>query len=168
MQKKATKYNLRPTRLQTTWVVIVVLATLVASCDGGLSPPEAETTGVILGGVDYLGPWPDADSLIDLRFVAMRFVPRDTSDFLQLNRIVFSDPLAVGVVRDSFTIAGVRPGVFVYSGIAQQYSSNLFSWRPVGLYEENDGVFHVRGDDTVRIGLHVDFRNLPAFPPPTP
>jgi len=144
----------------------LLLVFMGISCDGGLAPPAEEPVGAIRGVVEYSGAWPAADSLYDLRYVAMRFVPRDTTDFLQLNRLIFSDPLELYVERDTFLISGVRPGVFVYSGVAQQYASNIFAWRPVGLYDVEGGVFRVHSNDTVQIGLRVDFADLPPFPPP--
>lgn len=144
----------------------LLLVLVALSCDGGLAPPAAPQPGVIRGVVVYEGPWPSADSLFDLRFVAMRFVPRDTTDFLNLNQIVFNEPrLAFNVSRDTFLISSVAPGLFPYSGVAQKFGPVLTQWRPVGLYEAEGGVFRVRPGDTVAVEIRVDFRNLPPFPP---
>ncbi len=141
-------------------------ALLAAGCDHGLAPPDDPPFGAILSVISYEGTWPSADSLQDLRFVAMRFVPRDTADFLQLNRLVFSkNSLDLYVERDTVLIEQAPVGVFVYSGVAQNYSSNLFAWRPVGIYEEGDGIFQVRSGDTTRLSIHVNFAKLPPFPP---
>ncbi len=139
---------------------------LIAACDGGLAPPADLRPGAIRGVVTYAGAWPPADSLRDLRFVAMRFVPRDTSDFLNLNRLVFNGSrLALFVARDTFLIGDVAPGVFLYSGVAQKFGPGLTQWRPVGLYEDTEGVFTVRAGDTVEVAVRVDFARLPPFPP---
>lgn len=139
---------------------------LLAACDGGLAPPDAPPTGTIRGTVHYAGAWPPADSLRDLRFVAMRFVPQDTADFLELSRLVFSPhTLQRFVDHDTFVVRDVAAGAYVYSGIAQQYSPSLFAWRPVGLYEANDGVFFVSSGETTDVAITVDFRALPPFPP---
>lgn len=146
------------------FVLLLLLAG--AACDGGLAPPEAAVPGAIRGVVVYEGVWPAADSLFDLRFVAMRFVPQDTADFLNLNQLVFNEPrLAFNVARDSFLISGVEPGLFPYSGVAQRFGPQLTQWRPVGLYAEDGGVFRVRSGDTVTVEVRVDFQNLPPFPP---
>ncbi|MEM1127939.1 MAG: hypothetical protein AAGI71_14915 [Bacteroidota bacterium] len=136
-------------------------------CDAGLAPPDANAFGAIRGVVTYgpLEAWPPADSLQDLRFVAMRFIPRDTSDFLQLNRLVFSPGLDRNVAQDTFLIADVPTGVYVYSGVAQQYSRDLFAWRPLGLYTDTDGLFEVQSAETTVVQLTVNFRSLPPFPP---
>ena len=136
-----------------------------AGCDHGLEPPERSADGSIVGTVTYRGTWPPRSEFQDLRFVAMRFIPRDTLDFLQLNRMAISSALAYGVEQDSFRISAVAPGVFLYSGVAQQQTSDILSWRPVGLFEDNAGLFSVEPGTESRISLTVDFENLPVFPP---
>lgn len=151
-----------------TGVLALVLASSVLGCDGGLAPPTEEQTGVIEGRITYAGApdaWDLAGTIQDLRFVAMRFLPQDTSDFLQLNRMAISDGLARDVAVDSFVIPDVEPGVFVYSGVAQQFDRDLLAWRPVGLYEANDGLFEVAPGETTRVEVTVDFANPPPFPP---
>lgn len=155
------------------FVLLLTIAFSVSVCEHGLVPPDEPPKGQIKGAIHYLGTldsWPPADSLADLRFVAMRFIPQDTTDFLlRFNEIVFSDPLQLNVTSDSFTVDKVPVGTFVYSGVAQHYDADLlYAWRPVGLYVENGGIFLVRADETVEIDVNVDFRNLPPFPPPPP
>lgn len=144
----------------------MVLGSLVLGCDHGLVPPDAPETGQLVGTIVYTGEWPPLDELNDLRFVAMRFVPRDTSDFLQLNRMVISAGLRRHVNTDSFEILEVPSGLYPYSGVAQKFDSDLLSWRPVGLYTDSGGVFAVDPNKTTRISILVDFANLPPFPPP--
>ncbi|HEX7072243.1 MAG TPA: hypothetical protein VF190_15630 [Rhodothermales bacterium] len=146
--------------------VCALSLSIVAACDGGLAPPEDQRTGTIEAGIRYVGTWPPADSVRDIRFVAMRFVPRDTSDFLELNRLAISDRLSYGVNEETVRVSDIRPGVFVYSGIAVNYAPSIFAWRPVAVYEENDGVFEVAPSETVRIQIEVDFSAPPEFPPP--
>ena len=145
-----------------------VLTLLLSACDQGFSPPEEKSPGTIAGVISYTGRWPAPDSLHDLRFVAMRFVPADTADFLQLNKMAISNTLAFDVSADSFRIENVSPGPFFYSGVAQQFSSNLLAWRPIGLYDKNEGVFEVKSAETVNLEIFVDFGNLPQFPPGQP
>lgn len=149
-------------------LALLLLMTVWVGCDGGLAPPDDQTPGAIRGVVTYSPPdaWPPPDSLVDLRFVAMRFVPRDTADFLNLNALVFTPQrLALNVARDSFVIGGVAPGRFLYSGVAQRFSPDLLDWRPVGLYRANDGVFEVAPGETTFVAVTVDFRTPPPFPP---
>lgn len=153
-------------------VVTVTLAVLwLIGCDHGLQPPAEPATGVIHARITYEGgeeSWPSPDSVRDIRFVAMRFVPRDTADFLQLNRLVFSDGLDREVDAQDIAIPEVETGLFLYSGVAQQFSPDLFDWRPVGLVTENDGVFVVSEDETTTVEVLVNFDNPPPFPPPQP
>jgi hypothetical protein len=93
--------------------------------------------------------------------VAFRFVPQDTTDFFRLNEILFSPTLEKQVPDQHFMMDSVEVGEFVYSGVAQRFSSELLDWRPVGLYEENGGAFSVKIAETTYISVLVDFANLP-------
>ncbi len=84
---------------------------------------------------------PEAE-LEDLRFIGMRFVPQDTTDFFRLNEMVISERLPDYVDRHTFTMDNVPTGTYFYSGVAQQYASDLLSWRPVGLVESDGGRFY--------------------------
>lgn len=148
--------------------VALVAALGLAACEGGLVVPDEETPGAIAGTITYahgIDGWPPDSMLFDLRFVAMRFIPEDTADFLQLNRLEISNRLRTRVARDSFLIDDVAPGVFPYSGVAYRYSEDIFDWKPVGLYEEDGGVMTVRTGETTRVSVVVDFENPPIFPP---
>ncbi len=153
-----------PKLAQTTLIVLTV-AVLATGCDHGLAPTEIAVSGSISGMVNYTGTWPPKSQVQDLRFVAMRFVPRDTLDFLQLNRMAISGALRYGVSSDTFTVQDVEPGVFLYSGIAQQQTTNILSWRPVGLLDVDGGFFSVEPASNRTLVINVDFGNVPAFPP---
>lgn len=153
--------------MRVSFSVLIFFALIFQSCDTGLQPaPPPPPFGTVLGTVEYQGSWPPADSVRDLRFVAMRTVPQTVSDFLNLSEIVFTPfGLKKFVTRDTFIISNVTNDVYVYSGVAQLYGPNPFAdWRPIGLYSANDGVFEVLGD-TTRIHVIVDFNNIPQFPP---
>lgn len=147
---------------------LVGLLLVGTGCDHGLAPPEDRPDGAIRGVVTYAGAsaWPPRDSVRDLRFVALPFVPRDTSDLLQLNRIVFSEQLRYGVSRDTFLVTDVPTQAYVYNAVAQQFTRNLLDWRPVGLYQADGGVLQVRPGETTSVAIEVDFRDPPPFPPP--
>jgi hypothetical protein len=93
-------------------------------------------------------------------------MPRDTTDFFRLNEMLFSPGLPTNVDFFDIAIDSIEVGDFVYSGIAQRFGSDLLDWRPVGLYEENGGVFSIHQAQTTAIAVHVDFNRLPPFPPP--
>jgi hypothetical protein len=156
----------RAFRLATSpWKVATVAAVVMAvGCDQGIAPPDQERVGTISGSISYSAPWPSANEFVEIRFVALRFVPQDTADFLQLNRIEFSRPLTYGLPGDTFTIANVPVGFFPYSGVARQATDDIFSWGPIGLLVENDGVFSVTEGETTRVHVDVDFANPPDFP----
>ncbi|NQV74110.1 hypothetical protein HQ496_13400 [bacterium] len=150
--------------MKIKWLILACCIGLSA-CDHGLEPPAFSGTGRIEGTIEYVGNWPSPDSLDDLRFVGMRFIPKDTSDFLQLNQMVISQGLQRNVDSDSFVIEDAATGFYVYSGVAQKFDSDLLSWRPVGLYTDDAGVFSVAPNQTTEIRLQVDFNHLPIFPP---
>ena len=138
---------------------------LVSGCDAGLKPPEDEGSGTISGTITYIGDWPGSADLKDLRFIAMRFVPQDTTDFFRLNEMVISEKLPYRVATHSFTLQDVPAGTYFYSGVAQKYAEDLLAWRPVGLVEDDGGVFTLTRGGTVSIQMEVDFANPPIFPP---
>ncbi len=146
-------------------LLLLALPLIYTGCDHGLEPPDALPLGSIRGTVTYVGQWPPSDSLIDLRFVALPFVPRDTLDlFRHLNQLVISDRLAFNVPTgsiDTFFVDGVPAQIYVYSGVAQQFTRNLFDWRPVGLAD----LFQVRPGEVTELSISVDFNNIPPFPP---
>lgn len=151
--------------------ILLLLVLAATGCDHGIAPPSESDMGVIRAHITYVQApenWPPSDSLFDLRFVAMRFVPRDTADLLQLNRLVFSDRLDENVPSATAIISGVEAGPFLYSGVAQKFGPDIFNWRPVGLVTENNGIFIVRAGETTDVSVVADFHNPPPFPPPVP
>ena len=143
-----------------------LLCLLAAGCDHGLEPPDLPPFGTLEVEITYTGTWPPPDSLVDLRFVAFRFVPRDTADFFRLNELLFSDTLPTDVDRHVLVLDSVETGTFVYTVVAQRFSNVITDWRPVGQYAENGGLYTVAPAETTSITIPVDFTNLPPFPPP--
>ncbi len=144
-------------------------AALLAGCDQGFTPPDAPPTGAIMVDITYENhpeAWPESEDIYELLFVALRFVPEDTTDFLQLNRLVFSDRLQFHVAQQTVTLDSVAAGVYPYSGVAHKYGPELFDWRPIGLVEENGGVLVVSSGEITRVSMSADFLNPPPFPPP--
>ncbi len=148
-------------------VLLISIIVIQFGCDKGLEPPveEPDPTGVIMGTVTYSGEWPPENELIQLFFVPLPFIPTSVADILlQLSSLRTSNSLQRNVEEDEFLVDDVPNGAYIYNIIANQYENNLLAWRPLGVYTENDGVIIVSGDTTV-ISIHVDFDNLPPFPP---
>lgn len=145
--------------------LILGLCVVLTGCDAGLEPPEDAGTGTIYGTITYIGDWPPAEQLEDLRFIGMRFVPADTTDFFRLNEMVISERLPENVDRHEFTLQDAPTGTYFYSGVAQKYGSDLLDWRPIGLVESDGGIFTVQRGGNVSIEITVDFANPPVFPP---
>ena len=159
----------RPRCRAAAWGLALALGGLLAACDHGLEPLETPPLGAIRGHITYLQDptaWPPDSVLNDLRFFALPFVPRDTLDFFRdLNQLVFSDPLRRRVREDTFFVSDVEAQVYVYSGVAQQFSEDLLDWRPVGLFADQGGLFVVRAGEVTTLEITVDFANRPPFPP---
>lgn len=153
-----------------TLLAAVPLGLMTAGCDGGLAPPAEQAPGVIAGTVVYdPDSWPPRAEVLDLRFVALPFVPRDSADlFRDVSALVFSPSLRYGVAADTFVVSDVAPDLYIYSGVAQQYDASLLAWRPVGLVTDDGGLFRVRAGETTYVRVAVDFANRPPFPPPGP
>lgn len=156
----------RPSAYPPKYALLPALLLLLftSGCESGIAPPDDVTPATLHGSINYRGDWPSPDSVLDLRFVALRFVPVDTSDFLQLNRMEISSSLSYGVTSDTFTITGIEPGLFPYSGVARQITSNIFSWAPIGLYGDNSGVIELAEAEVLDIVIDVDFGAIPPFP----
>ena len=147
----------------------LALAVLLAACDQGFTPPEDPPTGTLVVDITYENfpeTWPPTEDIYELLFVALRFVPKDTADFLQLNRLIFSERLQFHVERQTVTLDSVGTGIYPYSGVAHKYSPDLFAWRPIGLVEEGGGIIVVSPEETTRVSMAADFLNPPPFPPP--
>ncbi len=154
-----------PTYALRVLPLFVVSMLIYSGCDHGIAPPTEAPIGAIRGSITYVGgesAWPPSDSLFDLRFFALPFVPCDSLDlFRDLNQLVFSDRLQYWTATDSFAVDSVNAQYYLYSGVAQQYSRNLLDWRPVGLVD----MYRVRVGEVAELAITADFHNPPLFPP---
>lgn len=146
------------------------LLIVIAGCDSGLEPPQKvpEPTGAIAGTVTYSGEWPPENEFKEFFFVPMNFKPTNISQVLSqflAGNLNASEQLNINVDSDTFFVGDLPNGAYIYNVIANQYGPERFTdWRALGVYNENDGVIVIEGD-TVDITIHVDFDNLPPFPP---
>ena len=153
-----------------TFILLIAITISMISCEGGLEPPpfEPEPYGAISGTVTYTGDWPPEYELRELIFVPIKFTPSTFTEILSeflLDNLKSSERLQFYVESDSFFVGELENGAYVYNIIANQFGLNqLNDWRPVGVYDENDGTILIEGD-TVQVAIHVDFDNLPPFPP---
>jgi hypothetical protein len=149
-------------------LIIAIFA--FSGCLESLEPNEEELgpTGTIRGRITYAGTWPADSLLVDVRFVAMKYQPRNAQDILfalLTGDLVSSEGLRRNVAIDTFSVQNVPNGVYIYNGVARQYGSNqLNDWDALGIYKPNGGAFTIRGNE-IFIEINVDFNNLPPFPP---
>lgn len=156
-----------------------LLLAFAFGCDGGLDPtsqpPEAILGGrlIVRGGT---ASYPPRDSLFDLRVVAFRTIPRDSSIIAAvLGGQAYFTPTSVldsssYTITISFTESTPDPLRLEYIAVAQQYGPNVFSdWRVVGVYAADTlwtprAVVLTRGERRTDVDITIDFRN----PPPQP
>jgi len=146
------------------WAGGSLLLLSLAGCESAIRPPDDVRTGTIHGRVEYLNVWPPENEVRDLRFVALPFVPRDSTDILRINDLVASSRLTYGVNSESFVVVGVPAGTYPFSGIARQRTEDLLSWEAIGLYTDDEGVFEVSEDEVVDLVILVDFNHPPDVP----
>ena len=147
------------------------------------SPPQStspDTTGHVTGIsglVMFKGTRPPADSLLELRAVALfRKLPLDSiAGALFAGQAFWSDTLPFNADTTSYLIyknlsAGQKmtPHEYDYIVVAQRYGSNYLSdWRAVGVYATsgNDSLpsgVTVTADSVVRnVNIVVDYDHLP-------
>ncbi len=146
-------------------ILTFCIAAFLISCEGLAPLDDVDPEGIIAVTITYEGDWPSSNELFDLRFLAFRFIPQNESDFTRITEMVVSDRLQYNVDEQTIVIRNIRNGTFFYNAIGWQFGPDIFSnWRPAGEYRENDGIAVLRGD-SIHLDIHVDFDNLPAFPP---
>ncbi|MCS7000249.1 MAG: hypothetical protein RML15_08290 [Bacteroidota bacterium] len=159
--------------------VAIVLVLVFSGCDGGLDPtalpPEAIISGRLLvrGGKET---YPPPDSLRDLRVVAFRTIPRDSSVIAAVlsGQAYFTQTPVIDSTHYTITIPfgenTPEPLRLEYIAVAQLYGPNLFGdWRVVGVYATDTlwtprALTVSRGERRTDIDITIDFRN----PPPQP
>ena len=162
-----------------TLILSSILAFVVSHCDGGLDPtavpPNAELGGrlTVRGGVES---YPPRDSLLDLRVVAFRTIPRDTSiiaavlsgqAYFTTSSVLDSSHYRIVIPFGDGTSEPLR---LEYIAVAQQYGPNIFrDWRVVGVYASDSlwtpkALTLTRGERRMDVDITIDFRN----PPPQP
>ena len=143
---------------------VAAVSIAFSSCESIIEPPEAIEPGYIRAEISYVSAWPPRNEFVDIRFVAMRFVPQDTTDFLQLNRLEFSEGLQYGAQSQTVLLEDVTLGTYPFAVVARQRTSDILSWEALGIYEDGGGIFQVASAETTVVAITVDFNNLPDFP----
>lgn len=166
-------------------VVVLILFLVLPGCDKGLNPDPSGFSGTI-----YLTNWPPPDSVWELRLVAFRNPPTDSSNLIlewAKGKVLVHPPIGtpafkktdstgrfVDSIRYTVVLHGVsvdEPARFAYIALAWRYSAtDFFAWRPAGIYTVHHNSFIPTPitipKHTFLRGIHIycDFRN----PPPKP
>ena len=159
------------------FVISIVVFFLFIDCDGGLEPPSDEIKSIksyIRGYVHFEDDgetWPSIDSINDLRVVVFKnYPPGNILVEVSEKNAIFSEGLNSFVDSAFFQIEIKEPPVeWKYIVVAQQYETNLMSWRAIGVYNldgdhEEPAPLFVEQDTSYSISINVDFNNLPPQP----
>jgi hypothetical protein len=150
--------------MRTLLPVVLLSLWFFSGCNQGLAPDTSASEGTLIVNLIYNSEWPPQDQIFEFRFVAFKFKPATTFDFLRINEMVISDVLEYGVDRQQIIFEEVPNQRFYAGAIAWQFGPSLLTdWRAAAVYAEGNGEFEIDGN-TVEITIEVDFNNLPDFP----
>jgi hypothetical protein len=160
-------------------LLTIVLSLQFLSCESGLEPISSTAT-YMRGTISYTGDsttFPRKDSLLDLRVVAFREIPRDTNVLLTIlsGNAVFTSQSLLDltsynldiVIPDSLANNGVT---YKYICVAQRYGANINSdWRVVSIYSttgnnEPASINFKRGTQRSNVNFTIDWRKIPPQP----
>jgi hypothetical protein len=134
--------------------------------------------------------WPQPDSIRELRLVAFKNPPTDSSgllaEFVNGNVVIYpyigtpafpkfdESGHLVDSIRYTLILQGVttlEPARYTYVALAWRYGTNLFAdWRPAGVYTVQPGSFIpatltvAKHDIITGVDILCDFQNLPPRP----
>ncbi|MDE3057846.1 MAG: hypothetical protein KGJ59_07810 [Bacteroidota bacterium] len=156
--------------------LFILLALALAGCDKGIAPNPNAKTG--FNGSVYFMDAP-ADTIFDLRVVAVPYYPIDTSVNTLitkvLNGIIPFTPSSLPTVVDSGFVATYELDVpakeYDYVAVVQRFGGNYFhDWRVLSFYGFDatspvpKTVAVHDGEFLTKIDMTVDFHHLPPQP----
>lgn len=172
-------------RLLLAVAVLTLVIISFPGCDKGLTPDPSGFTGVI-----RFTNWPPPDSVQELRLVAFKLPPTDSSglliEFLKGNVVIYP-PVGtpaftkfkdngefVDSIRYTVILQNLPAGEatrYSYVALAWRYGPNVFAdWAPAGVYSLQPAS-HVPATLVVEkhrivrdVNIFCDFRNLPPKP----
>jgi hypothetical protein len=145
-------------------LLLIFLIFTLTGCNKGLAPDTSAKEGTLIVNLVYASEWPAQDQIFEFRFVAFKFKPATTFDFLRINEMLISDPLLYGAEQQQIIFEEVPNQRFYAGAVAWQFGPSILTdWRAAAVYADGNGEFEIDGN-TVEITLIVDFNNLPDFP----
>ncbi len=172
-------------RLFLSVTVLTLVFLSFQGCDKGLTPDPSGFTGVI-----RFTNWPPPDSVQELRLVAFKSPPTDSSgllvEFLKGNVVIyppvgtpaftkfkdngdFIDSIKYTVILQNLPAGEATR--YTYVALAWRYGPNVFAdWAPAGVYSLQPSThvpatLVVEKHNVVRdVNILCDFRNLPPKP----
>lgn len=160
-----------------TLLSIAVILFIGGCSEQGLNPNEIRDPG-FSGTISFVSSLPPADSLFDLRVVAVPYYPIDTT-FQSLILKIFEGTIPFGEnIRHQAEFGKtiryemlVKIQTYYYVAVVQQYGPDVFSqWKVVGVYglPNSNSVPKALtvqdGKMTANINIIVDFYHLPPQP----
>ncbi len=160
-----------------TLLSAAVFLSLAGCNEQGLDPNDVTEPG-FRGTISFISKRPPADSLKDLRIVAVPYFPIDTL-FLPIILKVVEGTIPFGENITSKADSGtyhsyemlVKPQVYHYIAVVQQFGPDVFShWKVVGVHSFEQAPFLPKpvavkdGVMSTGVDITVDFYNLPPQP----
>ena len=151
--------------------ILFVFLLLANGCDKGLAPPPPQEVTSLSGSVHFTGEFPPCDSVRILAVVlSRRAAPFSVGDIIaEYNKTIFIAQLAPCSFKDTSFSFTLKPGLYNYLGVAQNYGDSLLKdWRIVGFaHDALDSAIHFdlkTGDHPSNIILRVRFDSLSRQP----
>ncbi|MCK9409949.1 MAG: hypothetical protein WCX28_06690 [Bacteriovoracaceae bacterium] len=156
---------------------VVFCILILDGCDEGLNPNNVSEPG-FGGSITFVGSLPPADSLNDLRIVAVPYYPIDTLYQTLIIKVIEGVIPFSADIRSSVDSGKtvqyemfLKPKIYYYVAIVQQYGQDVFSqWKVVSVYSvsPNDpspkSLVIGDGKFTNNVNFTVDFYHLPPQP----
>lgn len=152
-------------------ILLILLTTLLISCDGGLNP-EIERNAYITGRIVFISPrdkFPAKDSLKDLRVVCFKdYPPKNIIEDVLTGKAYFTEtPLSYDLDTVPFQIKITDPPVMLKYIVAAQNYGSLLQWRAIGVYHINQDTItpiNVEKGKKYEIEIQVDWEKIPYQP----
>jgi hypothetical protein len=128
--------------MKFAFILFILAALIVITCDQGLSPEEELDQMSTVSGTVYFQHWPPLDSLYDYRLVLFPTYPGSDiiSEIISGRAVLYpelADPNRLPFYVDSLNYQiKLNAGLYEYFAVAHQYGDSLFhDWQVVGHYD---------------------------------
>ncbi|MDT3741093.1 MAG: hypothetical protein RO257_16510 [Candidatus Kapabacteria bacterium] len=157
------------------YIVILIIAFLIVSCDGGLSPKPETEKSILSGTIHFvkgIDNWPSEDTVFAIRVAAFKVMPDSNiiAAIISGNAYFTGESLPMFVDSANFKVEiKDAPVNIVYIVAVWQFTIDITSQRVIGVYtlsgnkKEHSELF-IENGKSYDIDIDVDFDDLPPMP----